>query len=384
MGATLLLLVVIEGGFRIKQLSDGRFTRPHPAPEAYRNVDWWEQYNVEYDASLPYRWRPYLYFGRKPSYSGKYINIDTAGRRLTPQPSTPAVPRATVYFFGGSTTWGDTQRDEFTIPAESARRLQETAGPGQRVEVQNFGEGGFVSTQGLIGLQLQLRNGNRPDVVVFYDGINDVVATVQAGIPGLPQNEHKRVAEFDMGRRLDRPSYMHSAKNDLKTVGWLQFLSLKQMLSVNWVLNKAPKPALSVIGVDSAARATVRAYVSNVRMVEALGREYGFTPIFVWQPTLQATPKTLTPFEARAVALLKSDSSQNRMLQVHRVVPAMLDSAMAVAAPGHFVNASGLFRGDTTNVFSDHVGHNTEPSIPAIVDTFWPHLKDAVSKRMKN
>ena len=40
----------------------------------------------------------------------------------------------------------------------------------------------------------------RPDVVVFYDGINDVMATVQNGRAGLPQNEANREEDFRSGR----------------------------------------------------------------------------------------------------------------------------------------------------------------------------------------
>lgn len=383
LGATVVLLVLIEAGFRVYQLATTSFTRPYAVPEAYARADWFRDYNVEYDKSLTQRWRPYLYFGRVPSFQGKYINIDSGGHRVTPQPTSPDVPVARVYFFGGSTTWGDSQRDDHTIPAETSRRLQELAGAANRIEVRNFGEGGYVSTQGLLGLQLQLRSGNRPDVVVFYDGINDVVSTVQAGVGGLAQNEMKRVGEFDLGRELDRPSYAHTPGNDFKTIAKLTFISLRQLQSVNWLLQRVPKPVPDIISVDSAARATVRAYVSNARMVEALGREYGFTPIFVWQATLQATPKPLTPFEARRVAMIKADAAQNRMLEVHRVVPPMLDSAMAAVAPGRFVDEAGFFANDSSNVFSDHIGHNTEQSIPAIVDGFWPQLKDAITKRMK-
>ena len=383
-GATLLLLVLIEVGFRIHQVSTTSFARPYPIPEAYAKADWFREYNVEYDKSITQRWKPLLYFGRTPSFQGKYINVDAEGHRVTPQPTSPAIPKASVYFFGGSTLWGDSQRDSFTIAAVTARRLQELAGPGDRIEVKNFGESGYVSTQGVLGLEIELRAGKRPAVVVFYDGINDVVSTVQMGVGGIPQNEMKRASEFELGRRLDRPSYLHTPASDLKTVAILSMASLRQLLSVNWVLQRIKAPTPPMISVDSAARAAVTMYAANARLVEALGKEYGFTPIFIWQTTLQATPKPLTPFEERRVALIKSDPPQNRILEVHRVVPPMLDSVMAIAAPGHFINQVAVFAGDTTNVFSDHIGHNTEQSIPKIVDGFWPQLKDAVSKRMMN
>ena len=46
----------------------------------------------------------------------------------------------------------------------------------------------------VLQLMLDLRTGERPDVVMFYDGINDVASAVQRGVAGDPQNESRRVA----------------------------------------------------------------------------------------------------------------------------------------------------------------------------------------------
>jgi hypothetical protein len=42
------------------------------------------------------------------------------------------------------------------------------------------------------------------------------------------------------------------------------------------------------------------------------------------------------------------------------------------------VNATSLFRGDTTHLFVDWVGHTNEAANPPIVDTFWAALSAAV------
>ncbi len=64
----------------------------------------------------------------------------------------------------------------------------------------------------------------------------------------------------------------------------------------------------------------------------------------------------------------------------------MLDSAVIRVVPAQrFVDAAGLFAGDTMSVYTDWLGHNTEASIPRIVDTFWPALqtatRDAIARR---
>lgn len=78
--------------------------------------------------------------------------------------------------------WGSGVGDRETVPYYLqeilARRLR------RPVAVRNFAQVAHVSTQELIELILQLRRGRVPDVVVFYDGFNDVGAAYGTGIPG--------------------------------------------------------------------------------------------------------------------------------------------------------------------------------------------------------
>ena len=59
---------------------------------------------------------------------------------------------------------------------------------GVKVEITNFGQSGRVSTQEVIDLFLQLQKSNTPNIVIFYDGINDTFSAFQNGISGVPQN----------------------------------------------------------------------------------------------------------------------------------------------------------------------------------------------------
>jgi lysophospholipase L1-like esterase len=258
-----------------------------------------------------------VYFGRKPSFDGRYVSLDSNGYRVTPQPTTPAVPAARVLFLGGSTMWGDFQRDSGTIAAVTARRLQTLAGPGQRIEVTNLGESGYVSTQEVIKLLLELRAGRRPDVVVFFDGINDVASTVQAGAPGLPQNESKRVAEFEMGRTIDPLTQPRGLKKELRALALLTKHALRQTAMVQWAREIGSGVNPAAISADSAARGTAHTYVENVRLVEALAAQYGFTPVYVWQPNLHTTNKVPQPFEKNLLGRLERDPF-NRLIRDDR------------------------------------------------------------------
>ena len=107
------------------------------------------------------------YFGwRRRPFQGQTITVEPGLQiRRTPQTTTtPGAP--SVYFFGGSTMWGAGSDDARTIPA-----LYQRAAGGV---VLNFGESGWVAHQSLNQLMKLYSEGQRPDVVVFYDGVNDV------------------------------------------------------------------------------------------------------------------------------------------------------------------------------------------------------------------
>ena len=62
--------------------------------------------------------------------------------------------------------WGTGSRDGETIPSLYAARTGRI--------VRNFGESAYTAHQDLEMLMWLLQDGERPNVVVFYDGVNDV------------------------------------------------------------------------------------------------------------------------------------------------------------------------------------------------------------------
>lgn len=116
------------------------------------------------DAYLPFIVRGHHEF------DGQYLNT-TDRERLSYR--SPAAERETplrVAFFGGSVMFGVGQRDDHTIPSAFARVAE---AQGVAVEVHNYGFPGWVSWQELLYLERLLAEGERFDVVVFFDGFND-------------------------------------------------------------------------------------------------------------------------------------------------------------------------------------------------------------------
>ncbi len=268
-GLALLLLAVLEGAGRIAfEVIDARkaalVDRLH-AVNVYSGQEWIAEYNRE-QLSTSLGWRPYVYWRRVP-YRGRYVNVDEQGLRRTWN-SAPALAPGDrkIFMFGGSALWGTGARDEFTIPSLVSKRLNGSGG--RRVWVTNLGESGYVSTQEVITLLLELQRGAVPDVVVFYDGFNDAEAAMESGVAGIPQNETHRVAEFNLRERLN-------------VRGFIEETALYRLSRSLVGVRKQPRH-----GDQALARAVVDVYLRNVQIVDALARQFGFAPVFFWQPSV--------------------------------------------------------------------------------------------------
>lgn len=349
LGVTLALTVVallaLAGG-RAVMARGSAPSRNDPA-HPYAAEAWRPAFIRESVGSFRMRWEPYVYWQRRP-FRGRWINVDSAGFRITPQPVPAAAATRFVWFFGGSTIWGTGQRDSMTIPAVVARTLAEHGRAG--VHVRNFGESGYVSTQELLRLELELRAGARPEVVVFYDGINDAAAGAMNERCGQTQNEGRRRFEFALGRLLsvrgagEFADVIHTARGQSRLAFDLR--SADQVRAT---------PELDALG-----RGVVDCYARNVRLIEALAAGYGFTALYFWQPTPSATAKPLTPFERRIADSTSTDGLRPYLWVMNRVTARGIDSALAPLVPGRHFNLAGLFNGDSGSVWLDYLGHLTE------------------------
>jgi len=246
-------------------------------------VAYWTEFNKVWSMHF----EPYYHWRRNP-FHGRFINVDANGVRLTPtaQPK-PGVRK--LFMFGGSTLWGTGAADKDTIPSY----VQAALGAGY--DVRNYGESAWVSTQELNYLLYQLARGNVPDVVVFYDGVNDGYAGAYS--PGVPRDPHnlREQNAADKSLLLD---LFHRTKYD-RLLGFLE-RSLNRVTagpgaaggaSADWDKKMAAQ-------IDRNGRGVVEMYEAHIKQVKALAREYGFKAYFFWQPNLfSLTRKNLNAYE---------------------------------------------------------------------------------------
>ena len=109
-------------------------------------------------------------------FHGRWFNVEGGRRRTTDQP--PAYKKR-LLLFGGSTVYAAEAPDAYTIPSCLQRLLNARAPGAWRVE--NLGSITVNVAQQLELLKtVPLRTG---DVVVFYDGVNDIVQGIFNGNP---------------------------------------------------------------------------------------------------------------------------------------------------------------------------------------------------------
>ena len=276
LGITLLILLLIEVFFRI-YLSFTPSPDERANADCYGNADWVQAYFEEFEKCNASQWEPYLYWKRVP-FKGEFINVNEQGHRATvtkEHPLSQRQPELKLFFFGGSAMWGTGARDAYTIPSLTGNEM---IMKGFSPSIVNFGESGYVSTQDLLSLMNELKNGNVPDVAIFYSGVNDIFSSYQSGKAGIPQNESNRRKEFNTLQE--------------KKKSFLVFLkSLKTLATIKFLLNQfGPDQSLipeqPVADSESLAEKTVHQYNENIRVVNALAKEYGFQAMFYWQPTI--------------------------------------------------------------------------------------------------
>lgn len=243
------------------------------------------------------RYEPYVVW-RASGATVSSESIDSSGFRVTPG-SAEGESSFRVFVFGGSTVWGCGVPDSCTVPAYLLKKLEDDLG--RPVEMRNMGQIGYVSTQEVIELFLQMRRGNVPDLVVLVDGVNDVAAAYQSGVAGAHQNLprirsrlERSLRDLDPTANLPHPLIQLARGSSLYTVLRLCMGTDRgRPASDTEVINYAMRGH----DPDSLASAVIEVCLSNYRFVEGLGEQWGFDCAFFWQPTVWTGDKELTENE---------------------------------------------------------------------------------------
>ena len=219
------------------------------------------------------RWDPYVVY-RVGEMHGRFINVDDGVRRTyTPQHSSQA-HRHPVFLFGGSAAWGHGARDFNTL---SSWLVRVAAEHGNDLDVRNYAESGWVNWQGIVYLLQKLSEGERPEVVIFYSGVNETLSARRWPQVRRPiwDAELYSSALYDAVLQRTRPltrTWEHHRDTSL-----LLSLLLPRPLQIHVGPPTSPDTTIGLVATD---------YAADKKIVERLGHEFGFSTLFVWQPTV--------------------------------------------------------------------------------------------------
>jgi lysophospholipase L1-like esterase len=241
--------------------------------------------------------------------------------------------------------WGEGARDNYTIAGHVARLLYENDTP---QKVVNYGQTGYVSTQDLIWFQLQLLQGDIPDVAVFYQGFNDVLAAWGNDAVGVTLQENMRLNDAEAGRKLRAGQPVLSLPNFKLTQ-----LDLSQA-------------AVSNVTAENIANR----WFANVEMLEALADSYGVKVLFAWQPAI-IFKDTLS--ESEQAIYQRTENERSGLFSLYADVDAIVRERLAGGDYENIVLLGDLFVDIDEALFHDLV-HITEVGNAYVAEAIVPYL----------
>lgn len=257
------------------------------------------------------------------------------GERVRTVDAPPEAP--VVWFLGGSTMFGVGQRDDHTIPNEVARLA---AADGRPVTVVNLAVESWVNWQETLRFIELLTLGRQPDVVVFYDGVNELGSAserVRYGVAEPDEIGYNSWSPEERKRLQEQGESVESSEVDRRR--------------------------------DETDVAS-RQYHRGVELARLVGGSCGVLTLHFWQPTLISTrPGPAT----RAVADhlgINAEGWEAGAAQYAEVLS---------SAPRGVVDLSGIFDGAAEPLFFD-MAHTNEAGAARVAAAIWPVIRDRLTE----
>jgi hypothetical protein len=187
----------------------------------YPEESWSDQFSFEL-ATLIHRvdksqYYPYIGYRRTP-YDGEYAYINEEGLRPVPQ-SECNQNSFTVYTMGNSAMWGQYEPNHLTLAALIQEELASSIS--QPVCLINYAQGAWNSTQSVIQLLNLIQMGERPDLVIFFNGAVDIIASAQyrkTNTPLLSPSMARAFGEIDKDLLSEEHGYLWFKQTEIGSI----------------------------------------------------------------------------------------------------------------------------------------------------------------------
>ena len=380
----LLLLADLGVGSIIHALKNSNPQSPRALTSYYSGVaavpraPWWPAVLLEsFQQAYVVQPEPLRGFAFPRNLSSPYLNVTDGVRRSYEPPVSSTRKPVEVLFLGGSTIQGAFQRDDFTIPSDIARLATGNDIP---IHVVNRGQYGYDIWQEVELLEELLTSGYRPDVVVFYDGVNDLSIQSTEGTTTVPS--HLKAEEYAQaiaqylhpGSAQPLANRIYDAYRNRSAValGVSDIASLVSSPPSSSTKKLTPlqgntqSPDQSIPTAIKRADDAVSIYLRAVQLIQELAAGYGFQVKAFWQPFLYskkpvAAEKNIEGFEGESPSAWFAMAAQARK-DLRPPVIDLSDALNGVKAP----------------VMIDYE-HPNELGSLAVAKAMYPDLKPALT-----
>lgn len=326
----------VEGQIPLDPRADGAAMAAYPWRDAY-----FEELN-----SLSYDYSPYV-LGRLGTNRGAYINTTPDGRRSYVPEAATGDGAVDIWFFGGSTMFGEGQRDEYTIPSEVARIAERH---GLVVRPHNIAQQGLVAWQELLIFERELARRPAPDIVVFYDGTNDFNAQLE-----VPDDDPVHYDAGDFWGEVEQDGLPVPRNAALpEPTAWQSYLEtsaasklLRNTFGIDPAGAQDADGVSEVVEPETVLDETRDIYLRAVDLARFLAGEHDIVPFFFWQP-VQLDPGT--PYRELAEGL-----------------------------PDPVIDLSAVLDDPPAPVYIDG-GHTNELGAELVAEAMYPHLEAAIEQ----
>ena len=244
-----------------------------------------------------------------------------------------------AWFFGGSTMWGTGASDIETIPSHFNALTN--------MPVYNFGEMGWSSRQSLNQLIDAIADDHHPSMVIFYDGVNDILSQCRSEIKLLPAH----IRQKEIQNRMQSLSIV--IKNKIPEFILSPYISIFNKFAINQPEDNVVNSNQFDCNTNQEKRRSIARYlVNNWRTAYALSKSEDFKFYAILQPTLFTTKTNSEYFVSSEVNL----NSQLK-IQYDTVYPLIIEEIERycisdVSFCSSIINGSNWLDG-TNNIFID-------------------------------
>lgn len=360
--SALVTIGAVEGGTRLldhiipaqaRSWEEFHLRKPPPYQGAPYDVEWLvnEGKSVKSRASPDFGWLP-------EDHSGVYINIWNHERRTFPRVESPS---RRAWIFGGSTVIGAQVPDALTIPSFLQRGLPDT-------EVHNLGATTVSAKHQLYKLE-NMTAAAAGDIVVFYDGANDVIQSLYYQNP--------------LGTMIDENHKAIESLSAHEKAIWYLYHNLKDYSAFARRFLNPVKPVYYQVSItDSMLEQLEEHYLSILKRADAFARARSMTFFHFLQPTLYTVSRH-TEYET-ALAANGWLYPQNLREVYAAGYPALRRASQRANALGiNSADLSSALDGRQREVFLDYC-HITEHGNELVANAMLAQIKSLISRRIES